>query len=70
MDSENLDEKILMELQLELRWMPGVDARNAPYGSLWMAYTGEPRPVANVARHSSAGIPLDCSDRPDDIIDT
>jgi hypothetical protein len=28
MDSENLDEKILMELQLELRWMPGVDPRN------------------------------------------
>jgi hypothetical protein len=28
MDAEKLEEKILEELQLELRWMPGVDARN------------------------------------------
>ncbi len=28
MDAEKLDEKILQELQLELRWMPGVDVRN------------------------------------------
>jgi osmotically-inducible protein OsmY len=28
MNSENLDEKILQELQLELRWMPGVDLQN------------------------------------------
>lgn len=28
MDADKLDEKILQELQLELRWMPGVDYRN------------------------------------------
>jgi osmotically-inducible protein OsmY len=28
MDAEKLDEKILQELQLELRWMPGVDLQN------------------------------------------
>jgi osmotically-inducible protein OsmY len=28
MDSEKLDEKILQEIQLELRWMPGVDPRH------------------------------------------
>jgi osmotically-inducible protein OsmY len=28
MDAEKLDEKILEEIQLELRWMPGVDPRN------------------------------------------
>ena len=28
MHVDNLDEKILQELQLELRWMPGVDPRN------------------------------------------
>jgi osmotically-inducible protein OsmY len=28
MDAEKLDEKILQELQLELRWMPGVNLRN------------------------------------------
>jgi osmotically-inducible protein OsmY len=28
MDPEQLDEKILQELQLELRWMPGVDLEN------------------------------------------
>ena len=28
MDAETLDEKTLQELQLELRWMPGIDPRN------------------------------------------
>ncbi len=28
MNAEKLDEKILEELHLELRWMPGVDPRN------------------------------------------
>jgi osmotically-inducible protein OsmY len=28
LDAEKLDEKILQELHLELRWMPGVDPRN------------------------------------------
>ena len=28
MDTHKLDEKVLQELQLELRWMPGVDVRN------------------------------------------
>ena len=28
MIAEKLEEKILQELQLELRWMPGVDPRN------------------------------------------